>query len=142
MTLDPVANFIKFNVAEGYDQNAYVITLVSGGSLLPSAGGFNLVWWNSTDYPSPELDPNVEIVRVAASGISGNVVTLVHSGSSRTPQEGTSASTKNTAAKTYSIILALTAKMITDIGNNLQKPWNYVDVMGTIDGVNTVFRCV
>jgi len=138
-TLDPVANFIKLTVSGGYDQNAYLITLVSGGSLLPSAGGFNLVWWNSTDYASPELDPNVEIVRVAASGISGNVLTLVHSGSSRTAQEGTAASTKNTPGKSYSLILALTAKMIADIQANLQKPWQYVAVQGTIDGVNRVF---
>lgn len=137
--LDPVANFIKLTVSGLYDQNAYVITLVSGGSLLPSAGGFNAVWWNSTDYASPELDPNVEIVRVAPSGISGNVLTLVHSGSNRTAQEGTTASTKNTTGKTYSMILGITAKMIADIDANLQKPWQYVTVQGTINGSNRTF---
>src|ERR1035438_1299800 len=135
--LDPVANFIQLKVSGSYDQNAYTITLVSGGSLLPSAGGFNLVWWNSTDYPNPALDPNVEIVRV--SSISGNTLTLVNNGTSRTPQEGTAASIKNLYGKSYSMMLGITAKMITDIGSNLQKPWRLVNVDGTIDGVNTTF---
>jgi len=137
--LDPVANFIKLTVSGGYDQNAFTITLVSGGSLLPSAGGFNVTWWNSTDYAAPELDPNVEITRIAPSGISGNVLTLVNNGTSRTAQEGITPTTKNTAGKTYSMMLGITAKMITDIGNNLQKPWHYVNVSGTVNGFNTTF---
>jgi hypothetical protein len=31
-----------------------------------------MVWWNSTDYVNPALDPNVEIVRV--TGVSGNTL--------------------------------------------------------------------
>jgi hypothetical protein len=52
---------------------------------------------------------------------------------------GGAASTKNTAGKTYKMILGITAKMITDIGANLQKPWRLVTVNGTINSVNTVF---
>jgi hypothetical protein len=128
--LDPIANFIKLTVSTGYDAAATSIVLSGGGASLPSPS-FNLVWWNSTDYPDPSDDPNREIVRVTT--VSGNTLTVTRG------QEGIAASTKNTAGKTYSIILALTAKMIADIGNNLQKPWNYVDVQGVIDGSNTVF---
>lgn len=131
--LDPVANFIKLTISGTYGTSDTSITVVSGGLSLPTSGSWNAVWWNSTDYPDPSLDPNAEIVRVNGAGISGNTLPITRA------QEGTAASTKNTAGKTYSLILGITAKMIADIGNNLQKPWRLVNVDGTIDGVNTTF---
>jgi len=128
--LDSVANFIKLTVSQGYDAAATSIVLSSGGSSLPAAS-FNATYWNSTDFPDPSDDPNAEIVRV--TNVSGNTLTITRA------QEGTTASTKNTANKTYKIMLGITAKMITDIGSNLQKPWRLVTVDGTIDGVNTSF---
>jgi hypothetical protein len=128
--LDSVANFIKLNVSTGYDQTATSIVVSSGGSSLPS-GSFNLTWWNATDYPDPSDDPLVEIVR--GTGGTGNTIDIVRA------QEGTVASVKNISGKTYKIMLGLTAKMIADIGNNLQKPWQRVNVTGTINGINTVF---
>jgi len=129
--LDAVANFINVTVSTGYDQNATSIVLASGGSTLPSAP-FNLVWWNVTDYPDPSKDPNREIVRV--TNVSSNTLTVTRG------QEGIAASTKNTAGKTYIMINAITAKMIADIQANLRYPWQTPGaVVGTIDGVNTVF---
>ena len=61
-----------------------------------------------TDYPNPANDPNVEIVRV--TNISGDTITITRA------QESTSASNKNTGGKTYSLVLGITAKMISDIG--------------------------
>lgn len=130
MTLDSIQNFIKLQLLQGYGSSDTSIVVVSGGSSLPAAP-FNMTWWNSTDYPDPSDDPNHEIVRV--TNVSGNTLTITRA------QEGTSASTKNIAGKTYQLILGITAKMITDIGNNLQKPWRNVTVDGTIDGVNTTF---
>jgi hypothetical protein len=66
-----------------------------------------MIWWNSTDSPTPANDPNVEIPPV--TGISTDTLT-VSSG-----QEGTTASNKNTAAKAYSSVLGITAKLIADI---------------------------
>jgi hypothetical protein len=136
MTLDGVANFINLTVSEGYDENAYVIGVESGGATLPAAP-FNVIYWNSTDYPSPDKDPDVEIDRVIS--VVGNVITLANNGTSRTAQEGTTASAKNTPSKTYSLMLGITAKMIADISNNLQKPWRLVTVNGAIDGSNVTF---
>jgi hypothetical protein len=130
MTLDPVANFIKLILSTGYGSSDTTIVLTAGGSSLPSPS-FNMTWWNSTDYSDPSPDPNAEIVRV--TGVSGNTLTVARG------QEGITATTKNTPGKTYSIMLGITAKMITDIGNNLQKPWRLVDVNGTIDGNNVTF---
>src|SRR5580698_10587044 len=113
--LDNVANFINLTVSMGYDQNAFSIGVTAGGSLLPAAP-FNMIWWNSTLYGSPDKDPDVEIVRVTA--VVGNLLTLANNGTSRTPQERTTASAKNTPNVTYSLMLGITAKMITDISGN------------------------
>jgi len=137
--LDLAQNLIKVKTLGGYNATAYLITLQSGqGAKLNSAGGFNMIWWNITDYPDPSDDPNAEITRVAS--VSGDVVTLVNNGSSRTEQEGIVPSTKNTANKIYVMVPCLSAKMITDIGNNLRYPWQTPGtVTGTIDGTNRNF---
>lgn len=108
MALDSVANFVQVQASTGYNAAATSIVLQAGqGSRLP-APSFNLIWWNSTDYPNPANDPNVEIVRV--TGVATDTLTITRA------QESTSASTKNTGGKTYSLVLGITAKMITDIG--------------------------
>jgi len=111
--LDGVVNFGKVAVSIGYDAAATSIVLSSGdGAKLPdpSTANYNLVWWNVTDYVEAADDPNKEIVRVTAKSTDTLTVTRA--------QESTSASTKNTAGKTYRMELALTAKMITDIESN------------------------
>lgn len=108
MALDTAKNFAKATVSTGYDASATSIVLSGGhGAKLPTVP-FNATWWNSTDYPDPADDPNVEIVRVTA--ISTDTLTVTRA------QESTSASTKNTAGKTYKMIAGLTAKSLnTDI---------------------------
>lgn len=102
--IDPVKNFAKATVSTTYDASATSIVLTSGhGAKFPAPstdGAFNLVWWNSTDYPDPADDPNVEIVRVTARSTDTLTVTRA--------QEGTSASTKNTGGKVYKMMLAIT----------------------------------
>ena len=133
--LDSVQNLVKVNVSQGYDQNATSIVLEAGqGALLPTPN-WNATWWNATDFADPSDDPNAEIVRVTA--ISTDTLTVTRGAESATG--GGAASTKNTAGKTYKMILGITAKMISDIAANLQKPWRLVNVDGTIDGSNTVF---
>ena len=116
MALDPVKNFAKVTVSIGYDASETSIALTAGhGARLPAPstdGSFNLVWWNVTDYSAPTDDPNVEIVRCTARSTDTLTVTRA--------QESTSASTKNTSSKTYKMILAPTAKMITDITSGTQ----------------------
>jgi hypothetical protein len=128
-TLDPVANFIKLTVSTGYGSSDTTIVLSVGGSLLPSPS-FNMTWWNSTDYPDPSNDPNAEIVRVTV--VSGNTLTITRA------QEGTSASTKNTAGKTYQIMLGITAKMITDIGSEISaNTSNITTLTSDVSTINT-----
>jgi hypothetical protein len=139
--LDPIKNFAKVTVSTGYDASATSIVLASGdGAKLPAPatdGAFNLVWWNSTSYPDPADDPNKEIVRCTAR--SSDTLTVTRA------QEGTSATVKNLAGKTYKMILALTANTMSDInlgklagltldptGRNLKTWWNFEDfIIGT-----------
>jgi hypothetical protein len=134
--MDAIANFAKVGVSTGYNSAATSIVLNAGnGAKLPAAP-FNLVWWNSSDYPDPSDDPNVEIVRVTA--ISTDTLTITRA------QEGTSASTKNTASKTYQMIQAPTAKTITDtwvsptftgnVGMGVTTPGYFLDAEN-IDGM-------
>lgn len=101
---DPVKNFGRVTVSTGYDASATSIVLSgSEGAKLPQPttdGPFNLVWYNSTDYLNPTDDPNREIVRCTARSTDNLTVTR--------GQEGITATTKNTSAKTYKMILALT----------------------------------
>ena len=126
--LDAVVNFGKVTVSTTYDADDTSIALATGhGARLPqpsSAGAFNLVWWNVTDYPDPSDDPNVEIVRVTARSTDTLTVTRA--------QESTSGSTKSSAGKTYKMILAITKKMVDDIDAVLVPT-------GTIDDSNLDF---
>ncbi len=98
--LPPVRNFALVTVSIGYDNTATSIVLSAGqGAKLPTTGdgNFYLVWWNVTDYASPDLDPNVEIIKVTAR--STDTLTVVRG------QDGTSASNHNTGGKTYWMVL-------------------------------------
>src|ERR1700722_4131940 len=107
MALDSVSNFVQVQASTGYSSSATSIVLQSGqGAKLPAAP-FNLIWWDSTDYPNPANDPNVEIIRV--TNVSTDTLTITRA------QEGTSAANHNTGGKTYSLVLGITAKMISDI---------------------------
>ena len=111
--MDPVKNFGFVTVSTGYDASATSIVLSSGhGLLLPDPvvdGAYNLPWYDSTNYPNPAEDPNVEIVRVTGPAGTGDTKTIVRA------QEGTSATTKNTTDATYKMFSGATAKTITDI---------------------------
>lgn len=106
MALDLFKNFAKGTVSTGYDASATSVVLSGGhGAKLPTAP-FNATWWNSSDYPDPSDDPNVEIVRV--TNIATDTLTVTRG------QEGTSASTKNTAGKVYRMVAGITAKTVND----------------------------
>lgn len=124
LSLDAVKNFGKCEVSIGYNDSATSIALLSGdGAKLPDPatdGQFNLVWYNADDYPDPSDDPNKEIVRCTAR--NGDTLTITRA------QEGTFASTKNSAGKTYKMILTITAKLISDLEGHSHA---YSEITGT-----------
>ncbi len=103
----PVENFGLVQVSIGYNAAAVSVALTTGhGSRLPeTTNGYTypMTWWNATDYAHAALDPNKEIVLVTARSTDILTVTRAH--------EGTSASTKNTADKTYYMSLGITKAM-------------------------------
>jgi len=111
MAFDPVRNFAKVIVNQGYDSTATTIQLALGeGNKLPdpaTEGQYNLVWWNATDYSDPSDDPYKEIVRVTAK--SGDQLTILRG------QEGTTAQNHNLPGKTYKMMLTLTKKTYEDL---------------------------
>jgi len=107
----PVTNFGKVTVSTTYGAADVSIALTAGhGSRLPSTFPYPLTWWNATDYPDPADDPNKEIVTVTAR--SGDTLTITRA------SEGTSASTKNTAGKTYKMLLGITKAMWESVSTN------------------------
>jgi len=109
--LDPVKNFAIVQLSAGYAAGVTEVVLLGGhGAKLPistAEGQFNLVWYNSTDYPNPADDPSVEIVRCTAR--TDDTLTIIRA------QEGTSDVNHNTGGKTYKMILSVTKKTIDDL---------------------------
>lgn len=107
MTTRRVKNFAKGTVSGTYGAGDTSVTLSTGhGSrfLAPATdGAYPVVWWNATDFADPADDPNGEVCLCTAR--AGDVLTVTRG------QEDTSASTKNTAGKTYKIIAPITGDM-------------------------------
>lgn len=131
--LDAVANFAIATVSTGYSSSDTTIVLASGdGAVLPQTPPYNLVWWNATDYPTPALDPQKEIIRVTA--INGDTLSILRG------QEGTTAQNHNISGKVYKVMNTITAKMINDIStaiSNYAQNHLAVDVFTTTNGQQT-----
>lgn len=126
MALNNVKNFAKVTVLAGHNTTDTSIALQAGqGAILPTGTPYNVVWWNATDFADPADDPNVEVVRV--TNIATDTLTVTRA------QEGTTATNKNTAGKTYKMIAGFTAKGPEAIGIGLgatSSPSYLVDVRG------------
>lgn len=124
--MDNLQNFVLGFIRAGqlYNDEAYQIQLAEGdGVRFPDPaqddfGAYDVVWYNSQDYVDASLDPNVEIVRVIAK--SGDNLTLANNGSARIPQQGTTASNKNTPFRKYAIYLATTKKTFDEINEAIE----------------------
>jgi hypothetical protein len=108
MSLDAVNNFVKVTASAQASGDTTVTLSASDYAKLP-AFPFNLIWYNSTDFPDPADDPNVEVVRATAGNGSTFVVTITRA------QEGTSAANHNTAGKIYKMSQDITQAMIAQI---------------------------
>lgn len=105
--MDIAKNFAKGTVVDGIESTVTSLVLESGhGSRFPTVP-FNAVIWNSTDYPDPSDDPDVEVIRVTA--ISTDTLTITRA------QEGTADGEHSIDGKVYFLIAPLTAKTINDI---------------------------
>jgi hypothetical protein len=132
MALDATANFSKVTVSTGYTSTDTSIVLNTGDGVKIPAPPVNATWWNSTDYPDPSDDPDVEIVRITT--VSTDTLTVTRA------QEGTTATNKNISGKIYKMICGATSKTITDIGNLLATISTFkLTATGTVNGSNAAF---
>lgn len=115
--LDPTNNFALVDLFTGYDASATTVVLQAGqGALLPdpaTEGAYDVTWFNRTQYPTVSTDTNKEIVRVTAK--SSDTLTITRA------QQGTSATTKNAVGDTYSMVLGVTEKNMTDIQTYIRR---------------------
>ena len=137
MALDPIRNHAIVTVSLGYSASATSIVLASGhGAYLPdpaTEGAFNLVWWNSTDYKNPSLDPNKEIVRVTARTSDTLTVARPAVGNSYNGEgSANTASAKNIVQRIYKMVLTPTRKYMDDIQAELSNRARVVTV-GPVD---------
>jgi hypothetical protein len=108
MAFDNFKNFVWVRVAIGFDAAATTATLFPGdASRLPSVP-FNLTCWNATDYATPSLDPDREILRVTVAPV-GNNITFARA------QQGTTATDKNIPDKQYVMIAGLDEDFIVEL---------------------------
>lgn len=105
--MDIAKNFAKGTLAVLLEGAETSMVLESGHGLRFPTVPFNAVIWNTTSYPDPSDDPNVEIVRVTA--ISTDTFTITRA------QEGTSDNEHPVEGMTSMVIAPLTAKAINDI---------------------------
>ncbi len=137
MALDPVKNFAKVTVSQGYSGWATSIDLASGqGSLLPQPstdGAFFLAWWNSTDYNDPADDPLVELIYVLTR--SGDTLTVLRG------QGGTNATNKDYYGRIYRMHLGFSMTDIFAIRRYLPMVSNiiYWNFGFTLDA--TIYMC-
>jgi hypothetical protein len=106
--MDNFTNWAGFSVAIGCDAAATAIVLTTDpGAACPAAPASGW-WWNSTDFDLPQEDPLREIVLLTAR--VGATLTVTRG------QEGTTATVKNLAGKTYKLAFGPTAKtFMTDL---------------------------
>lgn len=104
--MDDFKNNASAYVSTGYGAGTTIIALESGGGARMPTAPFNAIWWNYTDFPDSDFDDDREIVRVTA--VSTDTLTITRA------QEGTSATAKNIAGKTYRLMSTLTAKTLND----------------------------
>jgi len=111
MALDQAQNFVNVKVSGTHNSLNTSIQLEAGeASELPDPANreYNLVWFDEEEK-APDLDPNVEIVRVTAVDTNNDIITVQRG------QENTSAVAHNDSGAVYRMILPPTAKLVKDL---------------------------
>lgn len=107
MALDQVANFVRGNTDAAVDSTQTTISVVDASIFSdPANGEYNLVLWDAENYPRPDQDPDVEIVRVTGRDTTNDDLTVT-----RGQETTTGASHPSGSA----LQLSPTAKMFGDI---------------------------
>ena len=117
MVLDAVSNFVRgtADAAVGTDDTT---VSVADASIFPDPstdGEFNVVIWDANNFPRPDQDADVEILRVTERDTTDDELTVTRA------QETTSAASHPEGS---AIHLSPTAKMFSDIESTFGDFWN------------------
>ena len=130
MVLDAVANFVRGTSTESINDSQTTIP-VDDASIFPDPsvqGEFNVVIWDANNFPRPDQDADVEILRVTARDTDANELTVTRA------QEMTSAASHPEGS---AIHLSPTAKMFSDIESTFGDFWDADTEELTADVNNT-----
>ena len=132
MVLDAVSNFVRGTSDAAIAIGDTTIS-VADASIFPDPatdGEFNVVIWNASNFPRPDQDANVEIVRVTARDTGSNELTVTRA------QEMTSAAAHPDGS---AIHLSPTAKMFSDIESTFADFWDAdaQQLTGDVNNTNT-----
>ena len=130
MVLDAVANFVRGTSTESINDSQTTIP-VDDASIFPDPsvqGEFNVVIWDANNFPRPDQDTDVEIMRVTARDTTADELTVTRA------QEMTSAAAHPEGS---AIHLSPTAKMFSDIESTFGDFWDAGTQELTADVNNT-----
>ena len=130
MVLDAVSNFVRGNTDAEVGTDDTTVS-VEDASIFPDPstdGEFNVVIWDADNFPRPDQDNDVEILRVTARDTDANELTVTRA------QEMTSAATHPEGS---AIHLSPTAKMFSDIESTFGDFWDAGTQELTADVNNT-----
>jgi len=133
MVLDAVSNFVRGTADAAIASGDTTISVADAGIFPNPAtdGEFNVVIWNANNFPRPDQDANVEIVRVTTRDTSTDELTVTRA------QEMTSAAAHPDGS---AIHLSPTAKMFSDIEGTFADFWDAGAQELTADVNNTNTR--
>ena len=130
MVLDAVSNFVR-GTADAEVGTDDTTVSVEDASIFPDPatdGEFNVVIWDANNFPRPDQDADVEILRVTARDTDANELTVTRA------QEMTSAAAHPEGS---AIHLSPTAKMFSDIESTFGDFWDAGTQELTADVNNT-----
>lgn len=111
MTVDQTANFVRGGVSSSVSSTATTINVDNASEFPdPSNGNYNLVIWDFDQYRRPDLDPDVEVLRVSGRDTTNNTLTVTRG------QEGTTAVSHPNTSELH---LSPTSKVFTDIDSKI-----------------------
>ena len=130
MVLDAVSNFVRGTADAAVGASDTTVS-VADASIFPDPetdGEFNVVIWDVNNFPRPDQDSDVEIMRVTARDTTADELTVTRG------QETTSAATHPEGS---AIHLSPTAKMFSDIDSTFGDFWDAGTQELTADVNNT-----
>lgn len=117
MVLDAVANFVRGSTDAAVDATQTTVS-VDDASIFPDPsadGEFNVVIWDATNFPRPDQDSDVEILRVTARDTGADELAVTRA------QEVTAAAAHPSGSAVH---LSPTAKMFGDIEGTFADFWD------------------